>query len=456
MNSSSLQPLSPDTPTGYPSRSIFSLPTELVIEITAAGQEGRVPGISSPEVFKSEWTMSHVCHRFRDVIIGAPSLWTLVEANFSFEGSVQILGLYLERSQSCNIWAMCEFSQEARVGSEDHLAAERLSHILPHTQRIYRLGLTATLSSIVPMLAAFRDAAVPALEHLEIQFAHRVLYYAGPLDLFSFGPPLALTFLKITGFMRYPLPQWTNSVTHLEFWRSADAEDEDGNIAFISFTAECPALIHLRVDAGEWTSAEGMDRIVIPSLESLHISARDCEDASQLLSILGRFDTPALVRLTIDYAHGDWVCVLFDPMSLPDSTFPALTSLSFVGNKLSQCEGPASIPPFFQAIPPLRLFPALSSLTLIDGCFTAHIVEQIFGPTSDPWPLLETVTVCPIEGTLQDVYQTLQRVIRSKRQRAQILPKFHFSAILYNQSYWNEHGVDVELFDPTAMVAALA
>ncbi|KAJ7704389.1 hypothetical protein B0H17DRAFT_1126741 [Mycena rosella] len=328
MNTSSLQALSPDTPTGYPSRSIFSLPNELVIEITAAGQEGRVPGISSPKVFKSEWTMSHVCHRFRDVIIGAPSLWTLVEADFSFEGSVQILGLYLERSQSCNIWAMCEFSQEAQ-DSEDHLVAERLSHILPHTQRIYRLGLAATLSSIAPMLAAFRDAAVPVLEHLEIQFAHRVLYYAGPLDLFSSGPPLALTFLKITGFIRCALPQWTNSVTHLEFWRSGESEDEDENIAFLRFAAECPALVHLRVDASEWTNPEAMDRIIIPSLESLRISAWDSEDASQLLSMLARFDTPELTRLTIDYAHGDCICALFDPTSLPDSTFPALTSLSF-------------------------------------------------------------------------------------------------------------------------------
>ncbi|KAJ6591028.1 hypothetical protein DFH09DRAFT_1273719 [Mycena vulgaris] len=200
-----------------------------------------------------------------------------------------------------------------------------------------------------------------------------------------------------------------------------------------------------------------MARISIPSLISLHIVIWSDHAAPMLAEIVGLFDTPAVTDLTIDYAHGDQISVLFDSTSLPNVIFPALTSLSFVARGCRcEAEGPfSSLQPI--PSPPLRLLPVLSSLTLINVCFTSYIIEQILGPTSQPWPLLKTVTVCPREDIdiLPTVYNTLRTAIDSKRQREQAIPKFRLSPGLFCEDYWDKNGVDVEVFNHEEIVNAL-
>ncbi|KAJ7481608.1 hypothetical protein FB451DRAFT_132480 [Mycena latifolia] len=427
---------------------IFSLPNELLVEIAAAGQleEDRVHD-SLHDDFKPEWTLSHVSRRFRDVMIGAPILWTFVETDLMHKGSVEILKRYLERSGACTIRA--NLSQRSLSGVHNRLLFPRLSHILPHTQRISRLSIRATNLSITPMLAVLQDVAIPILQDLEIGVVGRTDNH--PLDIFSSGPPQSLTLLKTVGFApQFPLPQWMASLKHLDISRCNPIMESTGNSIFVDLTSQCPALSCLYIDMSSWRHQEG--KIIIPSLKSLHLSVADDADDLHLRWIMRLFDTPVLTDLMINYAHGDQLCALFDSNSLPDSSFPALTSLSFI-NRQCTCEEEWTPEPILS--PPLRLFPALSSLTLINQCFTAHIVQQILGPASQPWPLLGTITICPIPETLQAVYSTLQGVIRSKREHGQVIPKFSFPPILFHKSFWDENEVGVELFDPTEMVSAL-
>ncbi|KAJ7481578.1 hypothetical protein FB451DRAFT_1555836 [Mycena latifolia] len=425
---------------------IFSLPNELLVEIAAAGQEDRVHNTLHDD-FKSEWTLSHVSSRFRDVMLGAPILWTFVETELTHKGSVEILKRYLERSQTCMIHAyLCNHS---RVDVEHDLLAEWLSYISPHTRRISQLSISATKRSITPILAILQDAAAPVLQGLEIGLEAKMDNCT--LDIFSSGPPEALTFMKTVGFApQFPLPQWMASLTHLEISRCSPILDSTGNSVFVNLTSQCPALSRLYIDTSSWTHQES--KIIIPSLKSLHLSVARDGGNLHLLWIIRLFDAPALTDLVIDHTHGDQLCALFDSNNLPDLSFPALISLSFI-NRRCACEGEWSPEPL--SSPPLRLFPALSSLTLINQCFAAHIVEQILGPASQPWPLLGTITICPTPETLQAVYSTLQGAIRSKREHGQAIPKFRFSPRLSRKSYWRKNGVDVEMFDPTEMVAAL-
>ncbi|KAJ6571703.1 hypothetical protein B0H19DRAFT_1130798, partial [Mycena capillaripes] len=190
-----------------PSLTISDLPSELLVAIATAGQEGRVPDADSqPMISKSEWTLSHLSRRFRDVIVGAPTLWTLVEANLNAEGSVEILKLYLERSRACNIWATLR-RPSVRVRLDDHkLIEERIGQILPHAHRMWRLKIVIRTATGGLLLAPFRNISAPNLQHLEL-----VLKNLGPWstgwkspELFVPGAP-KLTFLIMNG-LKLQLP----------------------------------------------------------------------------------------------------------------------------------------------------------------------------------------------------------------------------------------------------------
>ncbi|KAJ6590991.1 hypothetical protein DFH09DRAFT_1273695 [Mycena vulgaris] len=433
---------------------ILSLPNELLAEIVAVGQaEERIEleqALTLSHRFHSvalnlEWTLSHVSGRFREAIIGAPVLWTVVRTDFSCEFSIEISKLYLERSQGCKVWVT------ARDGG--HLFADHLSQIISHSSRIWRLALDSGAKSVAAMLEAFRDVAIPALEHLEIQVDD--MYDKFPVELFSAGPPIALTHLKIDGFFpTSPLPQWTATLTHLDLWRG-DGLDSDRKSFFMAIPTRCPSLVHLCIDMISFPSPPNLARMSIPSLQSLHLVVYGDNGEDHLVGILGIFDTPAVTDLTIGFVHGDQICLLFDSTSLPDLTFSALTSLSFV-NLGCRCEGSELISNL-RAIPspPVRLFPALSSLTLVNVCFTSYIVQQILGPASKPWPRLGTVTICPHKNDLHDVGSALRGAIDSRRQRDQAVPKLRLSAPVFYHTYWDESGVDVELFDPAELVRCL-
>ncbi|KAJ7481523.1 hypothetical protein FB451DRAFT_130309 [Mycena latifolia] len=445
---SNLEPPSP-TPS-RPPPAIFSLPNELLVAIAAVGQEGRIPDRARGGDFKPEWTLSHVSRRFRDVIIGAPILWSFIEADGTHEGSVETMKLYLARSGGCKIRVnLCDLS---RMAVDRDLVAGRFSNIVPHIHRIWRLGIGATEFSIDSMLAVFRDVAAPVLQDLEIGISTIYNYPRCSLDMFCRSLPPALTSLKMIGFVPgTPLPQWMASLTHLEL-RKSDYDIFDGHRVFVGLPTQCPALIHLVLDMNCWSSHSVMDRISIPSLKTLRMILDVSADDSHLSDILDVFDTPALTDLIIENTHGDQICVLFNPNTLPNSTFSCLTSLSFVG-KGCRCQVDPHLfePPPIRS-PPLRLFPALSSLTLINQCFTANIIEQILGSASQPWPLLGSITLCPKKDALDNVYDALLDVIRSRHHDAQTIPKFRLSPVLFEKSNWDEHGVDVELSDPTEIV----
>ncbi|KAJ7507195.1 hypothetical protein B0H11DRAFT_2185674 [Mycena galericulata] len=417
---------------------ILSLPNELLEAITAAGQNQDGDPASHMSL-RPEWILSRVSSRLREVIIGAPSLWTRVVVHLDLAGSVEISKLYLERSGGRKIWiTLCA----NRGVVEDRILAKRLSDlILPHVNRARRLDLASTFGGIA---APFQNVAAPHLEHLEIEDSAGRTRRIVPINVFSSGAP-RLTVVKWTNcILLFPVPQWISSLTHLDLRRSVDEEQ----VGFVfAMLAQCPSLNHLYIDASEIILAPA--QIYIPSLRSLYLDIRDdseCTDAIHL------FDTPGLTDLILDGMHGDWVCALFNITS-PHASFPALTSLSFLNNGC-HCEDNTYISSDIRRIasPPLRLFPALTSLTLINQCFTPSIVFDILGPDSQPWPLLQTVTLCH-EFLPEDVYRTLQQILL--RQHQQALPKFRVPSDVFHKSDWQQSGVVVELVDPEEVRLAL-
>ncbi|KAF8190408.1 hypothetical protein K438DRAFT_924727 [Mycena galopus ATCC 62051] len=424
---------------------ILSLASELLVAIISAGQEDWVPNAG----FKPEWALSHTFSRIRKIILGTPALWTHIEADLEIEGSVEIAKLYLERSRGCKISVNLHHDQFLPPGTDAENAPiiARFRQIaLPQIHRVWRLSIVLQAEWADLLLAPLRNVAAPSLEHLEI--SNEVGVYRGDseryVELFLPGAP-RLVCVKLVGFMPSPeVPPWMASVKHLEL-RNADAD-------FFAGATHWSSLAHLYLNMREIQGVE--DQARMPSLKSLHITIQDGEEDDFLMGMVDLFDTPALTEFIIDNAHGSQIFPLFAAPSLSQgSSFPALASLTFINCHGCSCEQGIELSDTIAA-PPLTLFPALSVLTLINQCFTADLVRDILGPDSQPWPLLETITLYPLESALEAVVASLRIAVVSKQQRGETLPKFRLAPALAALENWQELGVEVEVFDPADMLDA--
>ncbi|KAJ7017883.1 hypothetical protein C8F04DRAFT_1199769 [Mycena alexandri] len=163
---------------------ILSLPNELLIAIATAGQGGSV----TVQQLRPEWSLSQVCRRFRDIIVGAPVLWTLIELDLHSDMLADIANLYFTRSQACHLRTILRECKD----TDDELIAERLSVIVPHIHRIRQLRIFLFANPQIA-LAPLRHVAAPNLERLEIRNTLEA-FEMNPVEIFSLGAPM-LTFI---------------------------------------------------------------------------------------------------------------------------------------------------------------------------------------------------------------------------------------------------------------------
>ncbi|KAJ7164909.1 hypothetical protein C8R46DRAFT_1220062 [Mycena filopes] len=403
------------------SRTILCLPNELLVAISAAGQQSGHLLPDFQPAFKSERTLSQVSQRFRDVIIGAPTLWTRVEADLDLASSVEMAKLYLKRSRECRIWVSLR-----QVAHPDHnivnLVVDGLDHIFSHFHRISRFKLTLRLSLV---LTVFREwVGLDPQQHPEITRVKQKHYASVP------GTP-QLAFLKPDG----------RPFLHRSMYSASDPDV--GNL-LASLTTHCLSLTYLYVDM---KSIREPYRLHIPSLKHLHVSVSSTEDTDHLTAVIALFDFPAVTTLTIENTHGDQIFDLFNATSTSTTppSFPAVTTLTFVAPSESCTCTEDNLDPFTQTIEssPLQLFPALSSLVLIEPCFTSLIVTAIL---QQPQPLLQTIALCPPDRDLEDV----DRALRRAKEQGLIRPKLRLSADLLSRvSAWEAADAIAEMEDDT-------
>ncbi|KAJ7724206.1 hypothetical protein B0H16DRAFT_1895539 [Mycena metata] len=439
---------------------ILLLPEEILVAIAAAGQDNNrhILEWNSGNRFKVEWALSRVSRQIRAAIIDAATLWTIVDTELCRRGWLEILGLYLERSRGCDLSATFRCNADRsmpRTWLQLALMLMRLLpqlgrffRLLPHLPRLSRLTLIgSTPTSLHMLFSVFLNlAAMPNLQQLEIvldsvdpQHQSRVT-----LDAFCTTPP-KLASLRTKGFIPYhPRQTLMAFLTNLEVWR----DEGLGNLPadwFEELVSGCP-LVRVSVPS-TWLSPTGHGRVCIPTLKSLHISCRGREGGTDWLDSLQYFDAPALTNVTLDHTHGTQICALFNPGNLPDEPFPALTSLSFLHHRCTCSEGWRGT----NLSPPLNLFPALSSISLINQCFTADVVRAMFNPASPRWSGLTNVTLVPRDA-LEDVFSALEDAVHSNLERGQTLPKLTLSPALFDRQFWTENRVDVELFGPMDVI----
>ncbi|KAJ7608436.1 hypothetical protein FB45DRAFT_946701 [Roridomyces roridus] len=425
---------------------ILRLPDELLIEIAAANPQNSL----TPD-HPSEWVLSHVCRRFRRAVTSVATLWTRVALDLCCDASAEVFRLYLERSSACTIEVILHAMHDAELESP-----KGLHYLRPHITRIARLTIVVDCAdsheALDTILTSFRNVVMPSLEYLEIKNSSD-----REIDILDLSPLETpnITSLKMTYCTpSFPPPPWMVPIAHLHL--SGNTYPAGGNSDIFRFIiTQHPSLVYLYLDVSALTFGLG-NGIVSRSLTHLDLEF-DESDTDGLSRELASFDTPNLTHLSLHFAHGDQLAFLFDSIK-PASrlAFPAVTSLTLANADRTQCH--CEVDQLFRdeyksiTAPPLRLFPVMSSLTLIRECFTPRIVSDLLGPGSQPWPQLEILALKPMAADEQNLYATLRDVVRWKQSQQEPLPTFKLSPDLFARDFWAENGVVVELLEEHGMV----
>ncbi|KAJ7214735.1 hypothetical protein B0H12DRAFT_1155096 [Mycena haematopus] len=105
--------------------------------------------------------------------------------------------------------------------------------------------------------------------------------------------------------------------------------------------------------------------------------------------------------------------------------------------------------PFPEATSPrlFQLFPALSSLFLINICFTTNLLKGVVVPTSVLWPVLGIVALSPRAAALRGVRDVVLDVMHPHHHYGLLPPTFRLSPMLLHLEDWPEHDIDVKTFE---------
>ena len=133
------------------------LPTELLVEIFRHARADSIYEARN-ETHSYPVALSHVCHHWRTVAIGAPTLWTDIRVlEYHTEEAKEATRVYLERSRACPIF-LTWFAEPGVFHTDVPGVVERL--IIPAAERWQRITLIAGNKT-------FPDALLTVMEPLD-------------------------------------------------------------------------------------------------------------------------------------------------------------------------------------------------------------------------------------------------------------------------------------------------
>ncbi|KAJ7603792.1 hypothetical protein FB45DRAFT_1070967 [Roridomyces roridus] len=307
--------------------------------------------------------------------------------------------------------------------NNDLEAPKGLQYLSPHVGRIARLTIAVNSHEVLDtVLASFRNVAMPSLQHLEISSKYDIDLVDN--DLSPLQLRIIFSFKIACCTLSFPPPQWMVGLTHLDLRGYPYPAPENSDI-FRRITKELSSLVYLYVDLSTVTFISG-GGIVSQSLTHLDLELHESDEESEALSNeLSSFNTPHLTHLGLHGTHGDQLSLLFNSTQPAQARLPAVSSLTFTHLDrpvVCTCEVEGSYRDHYKPIAaPLKLFPVVSSLTLVDECFTPRIVSDLLGHGSQPWPLLDVLALRPKPSEAEKLYTALQDVVRWKRSQQESL-----------------------------------
>ena len=315
------------------------LPTELLEEIFRHARPDNA-GDAYAEEFRYPVALTQVCHHWRTVALGAPTLWVNVHIMDNYTERVkEAASIYLERSKACRLF-LTWFSNPGHTHADAQEVIDDL--IIPCAERWQRITLIANNEAVpVALLAVMGPLDFPVLRDIEISClptqrssSELTLCRNAPLlrrcrfrNIHSLPPiPSNLVVLDCVALRTElinldPLLEFLPHVAHsLEHLRCGPSTSE---VSVISRRSRIPLenLKSLLV----MDSHIIMDSILTPNLTYFAALHSPSADAQKVAEMFNGFSAPKLQSIRF---HQSPLLPLLTSHDLP-SMFPQLESATF-------------------------------------------------------------------------------------------------------------------------------
>ncbi|KAF8904829.1 hypothetical protein CPB85DRAFT_1457083 [Mucidula mucida] len=382
---------------------IHTLPNELLTLIFEAGSALTYPSLCEPKspyvpitvkkITPFMTTVMHVCHRWRQVAIHTPALWTTLHVSRSkkavdklpnikdFRNPIAWVTEHLTRSQSLPL----DISIDCRNLSAKTVFAQ----LTPESNRWRSLRITLTSVQELPTaLTNLKKVSAPLLETLEITSLKYHDSISPPITSFfrnGLSPRLAHVRLNRVNlsWLAFPLKDLTTLELRFVVWPTypllADMLSGSPNLESL--------LLHIDNTAAKLLERHTRPSISIPSLKSLEIRLFS-QGQPTICPFLQIFSIPALESLTMrDVTSSDW-CRILVYFRVHCTSYPVLRHLT-----LSSIKGLISVDSSA-----VRAFPQLTTLSLAGLYANAFFRLLVDEKTDDMyrvpvWPNLGRVVV---------------------------------------------------------------
>ncbi|KAH9481483.1 hypothetical protein JR316_0006010 [Psilocybe cubensis] len=380
---------------------IYKLPNELLITIFITCQQS-LRHSSKATTTPFQVVISHITHRWRQVVLSTPLLWNTINFRVRPMNHVQRhilsqLQAHLTRSDTCFLDITLDFH------IVDNISAY-LSLLSPESARWRRLAIITRYEQIDEIRALLRDAHAPLLEHLSLSLGKPQdgtgslsprKQYACVLPTIT-PSASSLRFVRLAGLALGSLHPPTSSITtlHLDGWtRHYMTYDQ-----FKSILTAATSLVNLSLNQLCIHHPRDPFEILQP-VELAHLRNLRIRGTCRPLSLMRMPNLHSISLQNVDTFDSDAI--------------PSVQSLHLDSCALDRIEIDHLI----------RSFPAIRTLSIdesLPDIYDKLIPETVLGtsPANTPWPHLQTIMQHDLLNT--DVPQFCHMLFDMSRTRKEL------------------------------------
>ncbi|KAL0569262.1 hypothetical protein V5O48_012705 [Marasmius crinis-equi] len=336
-------------------------------------------------------TVLHVCHRWREVAIHTPALWTSLLVSRS--RSIELPEVVKDCSKPMD-WVAKALKRSQNLPLDITIDCTNISptpvikQLIPESHRWRSLSIMVPNPQSLPVvLSTLGEVDVPMLESIEITAnkVERVAISEQFPSFFSSSPKLAHVRLNRVRLLWNASP--LNNLTSLELRFIIWPDFLDLRQIFLRSPTLEHLVLHFDNYAFSHLDREGRAPIPIPCLRSLELRFF-YDDAPNVVRLIQLFSIPTLESLTLkDLSCADW-CRVLPYFRSYAASYPSLRSLTVCNIKGLICVDSSTV----------RAFPHLTHLSLIgvySNAFSRLLLKQRTddGYNALVWPKLRSLRI---------------------------------------------------------------